>query len=164
MSDFIQERIDLIKEGHNPYFIAELQSGFIVLGDHQRFPGYTLFLCKHNATELHKLDNSTRLLFLEEMALTAECVWQAFTPEKLNYELLGNGYPHMHWHIFPRRESDAVKGPVWWLPYEEMQTVLPNEEMSMLKEKLIRAVENHPGIQAHVIAITSEHGFSGKIE
>lgn len=33
----------------------------------------------------------------------AEAVYNAFQPDKLNYELLGVGSGvHMHWHIFPR--------------------------------------------------------------
>jgi diadenosine tetraphosphate (Ap4A) HIT family hydrolase len=32
----------------------------------------------------------------------------------LNYELLGNQVPHLHWHLFPRYDADpdALK-PVW---------------------------------------------------
>jgi diadenosine tetraphosphate (Ap4A) HIT family hydrolase len=51
----------------------------------------------------------------------AEAVYHAFKPEKLNYELLGNGDTHIHWHIFPRVAGDTpINGPVWWLPKEEM--------------------------------------------
>lgn len=39
-------RIKMIKEGTNPYFVVELQTGYVVLGDFQRFHGYTIFLCK----------------------------------------------------------------------------------------------------------------------
>ena len=44
----------------------------------------------------------------------------------MNVELLGNGDAHVHWHIFPRREGDMKghglngRGPVWWVPWEEM--------------------------------------------
>jgi len=33
----ICERIDMIKEGINPYFVAELETGYVVIGDHQFF-------------------------------------------------------------------------------------------------------------------------------
>jgi diadenosine tetraphosphate (Ap4A) HIT family hydrolase len=48
------------------------------------------------------------------MAVIAEAVFKAFQPRKLNYELLGNGAPHLHWHLFPRHTEDArPRGPVW---------------------------------------------------
>ena len=49
---FICERIQRIKEGTNPYFVKELETGYVVLGDNQHFKGYTLFLCKEHQTEL----------------------------------------------------------------------------------------------------------------
>lgn len=42
----ICERIQMIKEHKNPYFVKELETGYVVLGDYQHFKGYTLFLCK----------------------------------------------------------------------------------------------------------------------
>lgn len=39
-------RIEQIRRGENPYFVEELSTGYVVLGDYQRFPGYTLFYAK----------------------------------------------------------------------------------------------------------------------
>jgi len=33
----------MIQKNENPYFVEELETGFVVLGDHQYFKGYTLF-------------------------------------------------------------------------------------------------------------------------
>ena len=38
----ICERIEWIKAGKNPYFVRELNTGYVVIGDHQRIKGYTL--------------------------------------------------------------------------------------------------------------------------
>lgn len=115
------ERIKMIKNGTNPYFVKELETGYVVIGDHQFFKGYTIFLCKEHTTELHFLPKEFRQKYLEEMSIVAEAVFHAFHPEKLNYELLGNGDTHLHWHIFPRTDGDTpTKGPVWWLPREVM--------------------------------------------
>ena len=54
------ERIDWIKNGKNPYFVKELNTGYVVIGDHQRIKGYSLFLCKEHATELHFLEPDFR--------------------------------------------------------------------------------------------------------
>lgn len=68
----ICERIQMIKEHKNPYFVKELETGYVVLGDHQHFKGYTLFLCKEHKTELFQLDKDVKIKFLEEMSLVAE--------------------------------------------------------------------------------------------
>lgn len=44
--------------------------------------------------------------YLEEMALVAEAVFNVYKPNKMNYELLGNGDSHVHWHLFPRYDGD----------------------------------------------------------
>lgn len=122
----ICDRIQMIKEHTNPYFVKELETGYVVIGDNQHFKGYTLFLCKEHITELFKLDKAIKLKFLEEMSLVAEAVSNAFGAEKMNYELLGNGETHLHWHLFPRVSGDLKgygnngKGPVWWYPMEKM--------------------------------------------
>ena len=36
------ERIQMIKDGTNPYFVKELETGYVVIGDFQHFKGYTL--------------------------------------------------------------------------------------------------------------------------
>ena len=121
MGCLVCERIGQIERGENPYFVCALSTGYVVLGDHQRFQGYTLFLCKRHVTELYQLPWGFRTRFLQEMSLVAEAVAAVYRPEKMNYELLGNGDTHLHWHLFPRVSGDTPQpGPVWWLPREEM--------------------------------------------
>jgi len=122
MNCIVCDRIEMIKNGTNPYFVIELETGYVVVGDHQHFKGYTLFLCKQHTEELHLLNKEFKHKFLDEMALVAEAVYNVFKPEKLNYELLGTGNAtHMHWHIFPRISGDTPsQGPVWKLPHEIM--------------------------------------------
>lgn len=117
MKCLICERIRLIKDGKNPYFVSALSTGYVVLGDYQNLRGYTLFLSKEHVHELHEHPHKEK--FLMEMSLVAEAVFHAFKPDKLNYEMLGNGEPHAHWHIFPRYKNDAIAGqPVWRMPKE----------------------------------------------
>lgn len=146
----ICDRIQMIEENRNPWFVKELKTGYVVLGDHQHFQGYTLFLCKQHKTELFHLDNATKMKFLEEMSIVAEAVAKAFGAEKMNYELLGNGDTHLHWHLFPRVSGDLEnfgnhgKGPVWWYPIDKMYS--PDncpceEELNQMKAKLAAELE-----------------------
>lgn len=61
---FICDRIKMIGEGRNPYFVKELETGYVVVGDNQHFKGYTLFLCKDHKTELFQLDRLQKMKFL----------------------------------------------------------------------------------------------------
>ncbi len=76
------------------------------LGPWQFYQGYCILACRQHATELSQLDDETRLNFLDEMCLLAKAVEDCFEPRKLNYEMLGNQTPHMHWHIIPRYRGD----------------------------------------------------------
>ncbi|WEV51839.1 HIT family protein [Lactobacillus sp. ESL0731] len=136
----ICRRIELINQHQNPYFVKELSTGYVVLGDSQYFKGYTLFLCKKHVTELHFLPREYQDLFLHEMSLVSEAVANAFKADKMNCELLGNGDSHVHWHLFPRHTGDTPRpGPVWWVNPEVMYSLeaQPNsEQLQVLKMAL----------------------------
>lgn len=117
----ICERIEAIRAGHNPHFVAELEASYVVLGDFQFFRGYTLLLAKEHAAELHQLSPPVRRRILEEMSLVAEAVFHAFRPRKLNCECLGNAEPHVHWHIFPRHQDDPSPGTSSWKIAQEIR-------------------------------------------
>jgi diadenosine tetraphosphate (Ap4A) HIT family hydrolase len=80
------------------------------------------------------------------MSLVAEAVFRAFTPRKLNYELLGNAVPHLHWHLFPRHSDDPhPRGPVW----EDLEflrslwtgSAIPDQiRLTSLKQRLVAAL------------------------
>lgn len=155
---FICERISMIKANANPYFVKELETGYVVIGDHQHFKGYTLFLYKEHITEMHLLDHPTKMKFLEEMSVVAAAVQNATGAEKMNYEMLGNGDAHMHWHLFPRREHDLGtygnngKGPVWWYPMEKMyddSNQPTDDELIQMKNRLLSELETMLSSKAH---------------
>ena len=110
----ICRKLDQCRSGDHPGLIAEMETGFAVLGDSQYFRGYSLLLCKTAATELFELPDGVRARFLEEMVTLSRAVQNVLHPHKLNYECLGNQVHHLHWHIFPRYldEPDPLK-PVW---------------------------------------------------
>jgi len=85
-----------------------------VLGPWQFFTGYCVLVSRAHATELSHL-GPDRPAFLAEMATLAEAIGACFRPHKLNYELLGNLVPHLHWHLFPRSAADPERlRPVWF--------------------------------------------------
>lgn len=130
----------------DPYFIMELKTGYVILGWFQKFWGYTLFSCKQHGPELHNLEHDYKVKFLEEMTMVAEAVFNVFKPDKMNYELLGNGCPHLHWHLYPRRKGDTpIKSSVYQLSNAELfdESTRPDEEqrkelIGLIKNEIIR--------------------------
>jgi diadenosine tetraphosphate (Ap4A) HIT family hydrolase len=102
---------------NDPYFIMELETGYVILGWYQRFKGYTVFNCKQHGPELHDLERNFKIKHIEEMTIVSEAIYNLFKPDKMNYELLGNGCPHIHWHLYPRIKGDTPNiSSVYQLP------------------------------------------------
>lgn len=129
----------------NKYFVRELPSGYVVMGEFQFYRGYTIFISKTHAVELHEIPQGGRSQFLEDMATTAEAVYFAFKPKKLSYELLGNADSHLHWHLFPRYADDPKPNePVSVIPPEirNTESTRPSpEELEKLKQQLGTVLE-----------------------
>jgi diadenosine tetraphosphate (Ap4A) HIT family hydrolase len=107
--------------------IAELERCHVLLNRDQFFPGYTFVFTKDHVTELFHLDRQIRETVLEEVTAVAASLYNLFKPAKMNYELLGNMVPHMHWHLVPRFTSDPLwPRPVWSEPHEPV--ILKPEE------------------------------------
>ena len=148
----ICERIQMTKEGRNPFLVKELETGYVVIGDFQHFKGSTLFLYKEHVVELFNLAPEIRAKHLEEMTLVAKAVSKAFGADKMNYECLGNGAggAHIHWHLFPRKTGDIDgygnngKGPVWWYPMKKMYSDdnrPSGDVLEDMKKKLLTELE-----------------------
>ncbi len=112
--------------GENTYFVKATKTGIVVLGWNQHFYGYTIFMSRQHAAELYELAPDFQADYLKEMVLVSKAAAKAFHAEKMNYECLGNGDTHLHFHLFPRKHGDLGeygnngKGPVWWLPQDIM--------------------------------------------
>jgi diadenosine tetraphosphate (Ap4A) HIT family hydrolase len=85
-----------------------------LLGSWQFYHGYCILVARRHATELSRLEDVERHAYFGEMCVLARAIEECFRPHKLNYELLGNQVPHLHWHLFPRyRHDEDILRPVW---------------------------------------------------
>lgn len=94
--------------------IRAFPASVAVLGPDQFYRGYTLVIARTHARELYHLPEEESTRYFREMLAVARAIDAAFQPRKLNYELLGNTVPHLHWHLFPRHADDpAPLRPTW---------------------------------------------------
>ncbi len=102
--------------------IADCGLTVAYLHDDQFFPGWTVLVLKRHATELFQLSREERAGVIEEVSAVAQVLADEFQAAKINYELLGNQLPHIHWHLIPRLASDpAPLEPVWRVPHEPVR-------------------------------------------
>ena len=101
--------------------IIELDRTLVSLNRDQFFPGYCFVYTKEHVTELFHLEEAVRNQVMAEVTAVARALYNVFAPDKINYELLGNMAPHMHWHIVPRRSTDPLwPRPHWSEPHQEL--------------------------------------------
>ncbi len=76
---------------------------------------------QRHATELFQLASTERFQLIEEVNRVAMTLAEVYQARKMNYELLGNQVPHIHWHVIPRLADDpAAMEPVWRVPHRSV--------------------------------------------
>ena len=106
-------------QGGDSLHIADLETSRVFLHEDQFFPGYVLLVLRRHATELYELSAAERRTLIEELSRVAEALSRVFRPVKMNYELLGNQVPHIHWHLVPRLTTDPEPhAPIWRVAHD----------------------------------------------
>lgn len=119
--------------------VAEMERTLVLLNRDQFFPGYCFVVARDHVTELFHLERLERATVMEEVTAVAAAVAAAFRPDKVNYELLGNMVPHMHWHVVPRFRTDPLwPRPIWAEPHDEviLTSVEYAERIHLIRDSL----------------------------
>lgn len=112
--------------------IAEFEYSCLMLNRDQYFTGYCFLFAKEHLTDFARLDATLQHGMIDEMTRVANVLQTIFSPDKINYELLGNMVPHIHWHIVPRFITDQLwPRPIWSEPHAE-KILTPDEYYSRI--------------------------------
>jgi diadenosine tetraphosphate (Ap4A) HIT family hydrolase len=93
----------------NTLLIHEFPHSYLLFGEHQFYLGYCLLVLKQHARECHQLPIEMRNSLWQELMRAGQAINEIFQPWKMNYASYGNQVEHIHWHIFPRYESESTR-------------------------------------------------------
>lgn len=136
------QRAEAIRSGgieSNPFFVAELRESFAVLHDHQKFEGWTVLILKDHAEHLSELSILRQTRLFEDVARMAGAIQKVLSPNRINYECLGNVMAHVHWHVVPRYLPPVdrePRRPIWVLPPSELECGADLSRVMTLAAKL----------------------------
>lgn len=108
------QAVELARLDKNPKMIHEFETSILLVGNHQIFPGYCVLVSKSHLREPFDAPEAMQTLQFRELMASARAIQKALGAWKINYSCYGNQVPHVHWHLFPRLESDPLhKQPPW---------------------------------------------------
>jgi len=119
--------------------VANLSVSVLGFYDDARFPGRCILAFRDHAEELTQLADEDAGAFMDDARTAARAIYAATRCDRLNYAILGNTVPHLHWHLIPRtlKDDPIPTRPPWEHP--DPQTKLPRMET----KPLIGAIQRH---------------------
>lgn len=116
--------------------IAELSVSTLGLYDDGRFPGRSLLALNQHHEEFVELHDELLTAYLHDLRTASTAIRAVTSADRLNYAVLGNAVPHVHFHIIPRivAADPAPRKAPWESPLPRHP--LPPEEF----ERLLNAV------------------------
>ena len=117
----IHQWVEQCRNGTNPRTIAQVSSGWVVMGASQFVRGYSLLLPDPVVSDLNALSIEARKLLLHEVTVVGDALLATTDALRINYEILGNLEPALHVHLFPRYDNEPENlrtKPVWFYDWD----------------------------------------------
>lgn len=114
MAEMTNPRVEAARRGENPAVVRKMPSGWAVMCDWQKLPGYLILLADPAVGSLNNLTGPERQQFLTDMGLMGDALLEVTDAIRINYQILGNLDPVLHAHVCPRyawEDVKLIKGP-----------------------------------------------------
>jgi diadenosine tetraphosphate (Ap4A) HIT family hydrolase len=116
--------------------IASLEVSELALNaSDDRFPGRSLLILREHAEDLGQLDPLVAGKFIHDAQRAGRALALALGVPRINYAILGNAVPHLHWHLIPRTGTDPVANKAPW-EHPGVRGELPDAECIRLIERI----------------------------
>ena len=104
----------------------------------QHHKGHVIIATKRHVEDLLQLSHREHVCFLDCTLSMARAVKKVLKPDKINYAVLGNWIPHLHWHVYPRFKKDPDFGdPIDY----SLAITQSNKEIVVLAKRIKAAVD-----------------------
>jgi diadenosine tetraphosphate (Ap4A) HIT family hydrolase len=143
----VGQRVALAREGRNPWLVARLKSGWVVMSDKQVVPGQLILLADPVVASLNALGPAERAGFLSDMTLVGDALLAVTGCVRVNYDILGNTDPALHAHIVPRYADEAEERrrmPIWLYDWSVAES-FAEERHGALRRELATELERLGG-------------------
>ena len=109
MSKIVNPRVEAARRGENPTVVRRMKSGWVVMCDWQKLPGYLILLADPVVGSLNDLADPERRQFLADMALMGDALLEVTDAFRINYQILCNLDQFLHAHVCPRYAWEPEK-------------------------------------------------------
>ncbi len=120
--------------------VVHLHESTVYLLKDQTHRGRCVVAYRDHRTELFQLSEAERNTFMKEVSAVAEAIYGVTRCDKVNYAVFGDGVPHFHVHIVPKKKDGAE----WGKPFTtgvNTPTLLPETETTSLIRELKTRIE-----------------------
>lgn len=127
-------------EGRIRFFSSQWSDGYLHLSGVQR--GYAAVIWRgRHVVEPTELSEKEATAFWFDLLQVGRAMQVVYRPLKMNYQLLGNRIPHLHWLVAQRFSDDVAPGDL--LPrfgYHAFPEDAVRQEVAMLREALAQGM------------------------
>lgn len=120
--------------------IADLESGRLRLAANQFSPGYCILISGRHVREPYDLTAEENAAFFADLMRIGRALERAFTPTKMNFQILGNAVPHLHCHIIPRYHGGPAPSRTLDLDRPEHTRLLTPQEYEARGKSIAEAL------------------------
>jgi len=126
-------------------FLYEFKTSYAELSPSQFLPGYCVLLSKIPYPSLNDMPLPERQDYLMEMGILGDAMMETLGCIRINYNILGNSYPVLHAHLFPRyawEEEEKRLTVVWRYDVSNWDSPLFSlAEHGEMKQRLAAAID-----------------------
>lgn len=105
---------ELVRENANPGLTYQNDLLVVTLYPDQIYPYRTAVIYREHTEDIQSLPLLHQRELYDVTMWVGRAVALVTASPRLNYALLGNRVPHVHWHVIPRQPTDPLWGKAPW--------------------------------------------------